>query len=329
MRRIIIALIALAFVATVVLVASSLASYDWKRTFAAESLALPRLGQANAGIVRIAAGGNEFRARIVDLDQPGAPVLMLHGLPETSAMWTPLLDACRAAGRPAVAFDQRGYSALARPTDRDSYAVDDLVGDVLAVADALGWKRFHLVGHDWGAAVGWVATMAASDRVISWTALSIPHPAAFGAALANDPDQQRRSRYFLLFRTPWLPELLFSFNRFALLNELYGPMPTAEKDEYLRAFAEPGALTAALNWYRAMDTRAAPRGNLDVGRPVLFIWGNRDMAVSRAAVDGQRAYIKGPFQEYELDASHWLMEEVPDQVTPRVLAHLAAADASA
>jgi len=333
MRRIIIALVALAFVATVVMVASSLSSYDWKRGFAVETLGLPPLGQTNDGTVRIAANGFEFRARIVDLDQAGAPVLMLHGFPETSAMWTPLLDACRAAGRPAVAFDQRGYSALARPTERDRYAIQDLVGDVLAVADALGWKRFHLVGHDWGAAVGWVATLAASERVISWTALSIPHPAAFGAALANDPEQQKRSRYFMLFRTPWLPELLFSFNHFALLSEMYGPMPTAEKAEYLRVFAEPGALTAALNWYRAMDLRALDGASLgaslDVVRPVLFIWGNRDVAVSRASVDGQRVYMKGPFQEFELDASHWLMEEVPDQITPRVLAHFAAADISA
>ena len=332
-RRIIIALITLAFVATVVLVASSLSSYDWRKSFASESLALPKLGQARSGIVRIVAGGNEVRARVVDLDLTGAPVLMLHGFPETSAMWTPLLDACRATGRPAVAFDQRGYSVLARPGDRDRYAIDLLVGDVLAVADALGWKRFHLVGHDWGAAVGWATTLAASDRVISWTALSIPHPAAFVSALQNDPDQQRRSRYFLLFRTPWLPELLFSFNRFALLREMYAPMPAAERDEYLRVFAEPGALTAALNWYRAMDTGAASRAPLgtsfDVHRPVLFIWGNRDVAVSRAAVEGQRAFMKGPFREFELDASHWLMEEAPDQVTPRVLEHFAAAETSA
>jgi pimeloyl-ACP methyl ester carboxylesterase len=280
----------------------------------------------------LAANGFVFTA---DLAGPrdGALVLLLHGFPQTRHAWRAELRALAAAGYRACAPDQRGYSAGARPAGVDAYRTDHLVADALALADALGAERFHLVGHDWGAAVGWATTLAASDRVISWTALSIPHPAAFVSALANDPDQQRRSRYFMLFRTPWLPELLFSFNRFALLKQMYASMPDAERDEYLRVFAEPGALTAALNWYRAMDVGAATRaplgGNFDVVRPVLFIWGNRDVAVSRAAVEGQRPFMKGPFQEFELDASHWLMEEAADQVTPKVLAHLAAAETSA
>jgi len=328
LRRFVIAIVLIAFIATVILVAGSLSSYDWKRQHTDESSTLPDIATKREGLVRITVPNAEFRARAVALDAERTPVLLLHGFPETSAMWLPLLSALADAGHPAVAFDQRGYSPGARPLGVDQYRLDLLVDDVLAVADALGWERFHLIGHDWGAAVGWLTAMTVPDRVRSWTALSIPHPAAFGAALASDPDQQRRSRYFVLFRTPWLPELLFSFNGFSLLESMYAPMSDVQRDEYLRVFGEPGALTAALNWYRAMDvSEAAATVAATVRQPVLFVWGNRDPAVSRAAVAGQGPYVTGPFQAVELQAGHWLMEEAPEQVIPPVLAHLAASDA--
>jgi pimeloyl-ACP methyl ester carboxylesterase len=330
-RRLLIALVVILFVATVMLVAGSLTSYDYERKHTRESDALPAQGSTTSGLLRIAVGDQTFRARAVALDGAATPVLMLHGFPETSAMWTPLLDAFATAGRPAVAFDQRGYSAGARPAGVDAYRTPALVGDALSVADALGWKRFHLIGHDWGAAVGWMTTLAAPERVVSWTALSIPHPVAFGRALTEDADQQARSRYFYLFRTPWLPELLFSFNGFRLLESMYGPMSPAQKREYLAVFSEPGALAAALNWYRAMDGAPAIAGasSAAVSQPVLFAWGNRDPAVSRAAVDGQRALLVGTFEEVELDAGHWLMEEVSDALVPRIVAFIGTVDAGA
>lgn len=327
LRRIALA-VALACVAlAAIAVASALLSLDWKRRHTSESAALPVFsGFGGPSLVRIPARGMEFRARVAGERGPGA--ILLHGFPVTSAMYEPLLRAAAAAGYRAVAFDQRGYSPGARPAGTQSYVASELVADVLAVADAVGFERFHLVGHDWGAVVGWGLAARSPERVRTWTALSIPHPTAFSEALRSDPDQQRRSRYFALLTTPWLPEILLRLNGLALLRRAYAPMSPAQRAEYLRVFAEPGALRAALAWYRAIARSQAEAADLpQITPPTLFIWGNRDPAVGRFAVRRQRDFITGPYREVELDAEHWLLEPHAERIVDEVLAHWRAADA--
>ncbi len=296
-------------------------SLDWDRQHSKATAALAEFAPSSNGLVRIAAGPHAFRARVAGLGGGSGNLILLHGFPESSAMWIPLIEAAADRGYQVVAFDQRGYSPGARPDDVAEYSVEKLSADVLAVADAVGFAEFHLVGHDWGSGVGWGLVLTRPERILSWTSLSIPHVAAFGAAIANDSDQQRRSSYMLLFRTPWLPEQLFAFNNFRLMRSiLYADHHQRQLDEYLALFAEPGALTAALNWYRAAIPGDLP--SLRVTRPVLFIWGNQDPAVGRAAVDGQRPYLPDDYTELELDAGHWLMETHAEVVVPAVLAHL-------
>ena len=314
-------------VAGIVLVIGALLSMDWRRAHRQASAALKPLGNPRTqpdGLTSIAVGPHTFRARVANLSGEGEAVILLHGFPQTSAAWEPLIRAAAALGYRVVAFDQRGYSPGARPDAVNAYALDRLVGDVIGVADAAGLERFHLVGHDWGAAVGWGVAMAEPERLLSWSALSIAHPYAFGEAVRTDPDQRKRSRYFLLFRTPWLPELLLSFNDRQLMRSImYRWMPEDQAREYLDVFAEPGALTGALNWYRAMGRGASLPGDPEVTTPVLFIWGNRDPAAGRKAVDLQAKYIKGPYQKIELDAGHWLIERRTDTVVTAILAHIA------
>ncbi|MBT4519738.1 MAG: alpha/beta hydrolase [Halieaceae bacterium] len=295
-----------------------------------ESRALPLFPRdSRTSLVRVAANGFEFRARIAgfeselnEIEKPA--VILLHGFPVTSAMWIALIDPLLEAGFRVLAFDQRGYSPGARPDKPSEYAVDKLSADVIAVADAVGIKRFHLVGHDWGAAVGWATVLLHPERLLSWSALSIAHPAAFGQALQDDPDQQSRSSYFLLFTTPWLPEALFSFNSFSLLQAIYKGMSEKQISEYIQTFSEPGALTAALNWYRAMTLGPGTIDDLslEVEAPTLFVWGNNDPAVGRAAVELQRQYLVGPYRNLELDAGHWLLAESPEQTIEAVVQHV-------
>jgi pimeloyl-ACP methyl ester carboxylesterase len=316
------ALVALAVVGAL---ASAQLSLDREQRHRRATQALPSFtafGETTQ--VRIAARGMEFRARIAGSSGPG--VILLHGFPTTSAMYEPLVAAAAAAGHRVVAFDQRGYSPGARPESVTDYAIPELTADVLAIADAVGFDRFHLVGHDWGSAIGWAVVLRHPERVLSWTGLSIAHPIAFRDALRQDPDQQRRSSYFRLFVTPWLPETLLTVNGLRGLKGIYASMRESERDEYLRVFAEPGTLTAALNWYRsALGSGELPITDVpsDVLRPTLFIWGNRDEAVGRSAVDAQRAYMKAPYEVIELDAGHWLMEEHGERVIPEILAHWA------
>jgi pimeloyl-ACP methyl ester carboxylesterase len=296
-------------------------SLDWDRKHTQATAALPELNPSSNGLVQIRTGDLTFRARVAGLGGKRGNLILLHGFPETSAMWIPLINAAASSGYQVVAFDQRGYSPGARPADVAQYSVDKLGDDVLAVADAMGFSDFHLVGHDWGSGVGWDLALTQPERILTWTSLSIPHIAAFGAAIANDPDQQQRSAYMLLFRTPWLSEQLFAFNRLNLMRSaIYAGHQQRQVDEYLALFSEPGAITAALNWYRA--TGPEDLESLSMTRPVLFIWGNQDPAVGRAAVDGQRPYLPDDYRELELDAGHWLMETHAEVIVAAVIAFL-------
>lgn len=270
----------------------------------------------------IEAGPLTFRARTAGFGGGRGNVILLHGFPESSAMYEPMIPALAKAGYQVVAFDQRGYSPGARPGGVEAYATDKLADDVFAIADAVGFEGFHLVGHDWGAGVGWRIVFDGSPRLRSWSALSIPHLGAYADAISNDPDQQARSAYIGLFRLPWLPEALMSFNGFAMMTRaMYGDHDRQTVDEYLAIFSEPGALTAALNWYRASGLDAG-EGNLDVAIPTAFIWGNQDPVVGGHALEAQRRFFQGNLRETELDTGHWLMETEAAAVTAAVLAHI-------
>ena len=321
LKKILVVTVVVLLGALAVLWLGAATSLDWDRQHTKATAALPELSPSSSGLVRIKADALTFRARVAGIGGKRGNLILLHGFPESSAMWIPIIDAAAAAGYQVVAFDQRGYSPGARPDDVAEYSVDKLGADVLSVADRMGFDEFHLVGHDWGSGVGWGLVLAQPERILTWTSLSIPHIASFGAAIANDPDQQQRSSYMLLFRTPWLPEQLMAFNRLNLMRSvLYAEHSDQQRAEYLALFSEPGATTAALNWYRAANP--GDLASLAVTRPVLFIWGNQDPAVGRASVEGQRAYLPDDYREVELDAGHWLMETHAELVVATVLAFL-------
>ncbi|MYE14803.1 MAG: alpha/beta hydrolase [Gammaproteobacteria bacterium] len=250
-------------------------------------------------------------------------VILLHGFPETSHMWLPLLEHLAANGYTALAPDLRGYSPGARPPGAEHYAHAAMAPDILAMADALGRERFHLVGHDHGAGLGWYIAARHPDRVISWTALSVPHIDAFGQAIANDPEQRKRSEYMDFFRQVGTAEEALSANDFAALRNVWSESGPAEIEEYLRVLRQPGALTGALNWYRGGLTRERePIGPVSV--PTLMIWGNRDQAIGRPGVTATPPLMDGPYRLVELDAGHWLIQEAEADVLRETLAHLEA-----
>lgn len=320
-------IVAVLTVAVLALLFSANSSLDDSFRHTQATQQLPLLNEVSAaGLVRISTDRGEFRARVAGLENDQGPlVVLLHGFPVTSAMWIDLITPLAQAGYRVVAFDQRGYSPAVRPIDVADYVVPELVADVFAVVAAFGDERFHLVGHDWGAAVGWSVVLTAPERISSWTAMSIAHPAAFQAALENDPDQQSKSAYFKVFQTPRVPETLFSLGDFQVLKGLYAGMPEANVAEYIAVLGEPGALTAALNWYRAMaelmPTSAEPQ-NMQVSVPTLFIWGNQDDAVGRRGVENMADYMSGPYSVIELDAGHWLIAEKQQQAIEPILEHI-------
>ncbi len=280
-------------------------------------------------IREIEANGMVFRSRVAGVEESSnEPVILLHGFPETSIMWTNLVERLADEGYRCFAPDQRGYSQGARPGGVGEYAYQKLVWDIIALADALGYARFHLIGHDWGSAVGWALIHLHPGRVRSWTAMSVPHMDAFASAIADNPDQRKRSQYMVLFMMPEKPEHTLSADDFAVLRSLWSSIPKDQVDEYLSVFSQPGALTAALNWYRANSVllekrREGPKFG-QVQHPTLLIWGNQDMAVGRVAVEQTAQYMKGPFRLVELNAGHWLAQEEPERIHDEILPHLQA-----
>ncbi len=297
---------------------------DYAHTEATASLEVCSLQNPSNDVTLclIETGSLTFRARVAGLSGTRGNVMLLHGFPESSVMYEAMMPVLARAGFRVIAFDQRGYSPGARPEGIDAYTTDKLGADVYAVADAVGFDDFHLIGHDWGAAVGWLMVFENASRIRTWTSLSIPHMGAYAAAIAEDPDQQERSAYVGFFRMPFVPEMVFSFNGFrAMRNMVYAEHSEEALAEYMSIFSEPGALTAALNWYRASGLTAGS-DNLDVDIPTAFIWGKHDAVVGELSLKNQRRYFDGNLTELELDTGHWLMETHPREVTAAVLLHL-------
>jgi pimeloyl-ACP methyl ester carboxylesterase len=249
--------------------------------------------------------------------------LLLHGFPGTGETWSAQVAALEAEGFRAVAPDQRGYAASNRPSDRDAYRLDALVADALAFIDATGDDAVHLVGHDWGGAVAWALAARHPERVRSLTVVSTPHPGAFRRSLLGT--QLLRSGYMAFFRTPWLPERLMLAGDGAVLRTMLerSGLPHDAAVRYVERMREPGALTAALNWYRALSPSS---GSSAIGRitvPTLYVWSTRDAALGRAAAERTRDWVDGPYRFEVLEGvSHWIPETAPDRLNRLLLEHV-------
>lgn len=247
----------------------------------------------------------------------GPVVVLLHGFPEQNTMWQPLVDRLTAQGFRCLAPLQRGYSPGARPKRRRDYRNTELVADIGALIDASGAQRVHLVGHDWGAAVAWYVAQHLPDRLSTLTALSVPHPAALIKAVGTSR-QVLASWYMLFFQLPWLPERLLSHPRVQSgFLETRTDLELGQAD--VAAMQEPGALTAALNWYRAMflgDPRTTGR---KVTVPTLYIWSDDDIALREKCARLCGDYVVGDYRFERLHGSHWIVEEHPDTVAELLL----------
>ena len=285
-------------------------------------------GASQAGdpiaLTQIDVGNFTFDVRTAGPDD-GEVVILLHGFPQTSYEWRHQLRALGEAGFRAVAPDQRGYSPGARPERVEDYALPLLVGDVIGLADAIGAERFHVVGHDWGAAVAWGVAIAARDRVITANPVSVPHPDAFARVL-SDPDscQVAASSYLDVFVQPD-SEDAFLANDHALLRGVFAGIDAEAVDEYIRVLGSKAALGAALNWYRAnigdRNLQGPAVGPVEV--PTMFTWSDGDTAlcIDGALLTGE--YVEGPYRFEVLEGvSHWIPDLAPDAMSSLLVDHL-------
>jgi pimeloyl-ACP methyl ester carboxylesterase len=256
---------------------------------------------------------------VIDAGPADGPiVVLLHGFPESNAMYQPVIDRLTAQGYRCLAPLQRGYSPGARPRRRRDYRDAELVEDVLALIDASGAQRVHLVGHDWGAAVAWYVAQRFPDRLHSLTALSVPHPAAFLKAVATSR-QAMASWYMLFFQLPWLPERLLLSER-AVSGFMATRSAPELADAELKAMQQPGMLTAALNWYRGMPFSSPREIARKVTVPTLYVWSDDDIALKEKCARICGDYVVADYRFEILEgASHWLLDEQPEKVADLVL----------
>ncbi len=245
----------------------------------------------------------------------GPVVVLLHGFPEFWYGWRRQIEPLAAAGFRVIVPDQRGYNLSGKPSGVSSYALTELVSDVIAIADQLGQKKIFLAGHDWGAAVAWSTALLHPQRISKLVVLNVPHPSVMRKFLSTRIRQLLRSWYMFFFQLPWLPETLFSANDFqigvrALLrSSRAGTFSLEDLAQYRAAWSQPGAVTAMINWYRALFRLRAKFPDRTVHIPTRILWGERDAFLLLEMAKESLRYCTDAELYTFADATHWLQHE--------------------
>ena len=276
-------------------------------------------------MIQIPVGQLMFDAAVAG-PEDGDLVIMLHGFPQSWFEYRHQIPILAEMGFRVVVPNQRGYSPGARPQGVDAYVMPNLVGDVLGMADWLGREHFHLIGHDWGAAVAWYTALVSPGRVRSVVTISVPHPFAFGEALSSPSGQQASmSGYMETFRAADAEER-FLANDAALLRGIYnGSGNSAEENQvYLDLLGSQEAIGGALNWYRAMIAQSAMPTLTPIGMPTTYVWSTGDVALGREGAELTAKYIEGPYRFAILEGiGHWVPEQAADQLNEVLQEHFA------
>jgi pimeloyl-ACP methyl ester carboxylesterase len=239
--------------------------------------------------------------------------MLLHGFPDSGRLWRHQVPALAEAGFKVIVPDLRGYGRSDKPTEVEAYTMDLLVGDVLAVITAAGADRVHVVGHDWGAGIGWAIASMAAEHVDHLVALSVGHPATF---LANGYDQHEKSWYMLLFHFPEIAEEWLSAENWASFRA-WGRHPDA--DATIAELEANGSLTPGLNYYRAnIPPELFLQSGLEmppVQAPTMGVWSSGDPALTEGQMTRSARNVAGPWRYERLDGpGHWMQLESPSEV---------------
>lgn len=258
--------------------------------------------------------------------QGGPAVLLLHGFPEFWYGWHRQIEPLAAAGFRVIVPDQRGYNLSSKPRGVASYALPELVSDVIAIADQLGEHKISLAGHDWGAAVAWSTALLHPERIAKLSVLNVPHPSVMRRYVYTRIPQTLRSWYIFFFQVPRLPEALLSAFQFrtaarAMLgSSCPGTFSAKDLTQYREAWSQPGALTAMINWYRAAIRYRMPFADRTVRVPTRILWGERDRFLMAEMAHESLRYCTNGELFTLAEASHWLQHEQPEKVSQLLIA---------
>jgi len=271
-----------------------------------------------------------IRLHVVVAGPPeGKPVLLLHGFPEFWYGWKNQIRALAEAGLRVIAPDQRGYNLSDKPEGLSAYRMDVLAGDVAGLMDAMGCGRASVVGHDWGGVVAWAAAALFPERVERLAILDAPYaPVAFRSLLSH-PAQILKSSYMFYFQLAGIPESRFAQNNWQAMvaamekTSPQGTFRAEDFEQYRRAWSQPGAMKAMLNWYRAFFRQPVRLpGRARFKMPVRILWGGQDFALGRELAEASLALCdQGELFILE-GANHWIQHERVEEVNLRLIEFL-------
>jgi pimeloyl-ACP methyl ester carboxylesterase len=293
-------------------------------------LAVTRIALPTGVTLKVQMGGPE--------DAP--PLILLHGFPESHRTWRHVA-ADLARDYRVIVPDQRGFGGSDKPQGVEKYRVDETVADIFALADAFGLGRFTLVGHDWGGAISWTATLRHAERLDRLVIVNAPHPLIFQRSVIEEPAQRAASQYIRAFRNPMMEKGIDAMGLDTFFAKSFGShadlaaIPDEERRAYLGDWGQEGALTAMLNWYRASDL-VVPTMDEDAGLPpwtrapfpaievpTLVIWGMKDLALLPMQLDGLDDLVKDLRVVRVEEAGHFIPWERPAPVVAAIRAFLA------
>lgn len=267
---------------------------------------------------------NNLQFHVAQIERDAPLVLFLHGFPECWYSWRHQLQAVGDAGFRAWAPDMRGYNLTDKPRGIDAYHLNALTTDVQELLNVAGVEKAILVAHDWGALVAWRFAMDYPERLEKLVIMNVPHPGAARKGLIM-PRQWLKSYYIGMFQVPWLPEWFLEHNpqfgaeamrQTAVRREAF---TDADLEVYARAIGQPGAMRAAVNYYRSLlrSGFALPLKPIDV--PTLMIWGEDDVALSKELTYGTDQWVRDFRIHYIPHCGHWVQNEAADEVNQVML----------
>lgn len=282
-----------------------------------------------SGISQRFVTANGIRFELAECGDTASPrlALCLHGWPELNFSWRAQMPMLAARGWRVWAPNMRGYGASDRPHGIAAYRLDTLIADVAALIDLASEEagrpvEVMLVAHDWGALVAWHFAIKRLRPLSKLVIMNVPHPKCSEREIRTWK-QLRKSWYIFFFQLPWLPERALLRGGAAAIKRAFvgsavhkANFPPDVQQVYADAALRPGAMTATLNYYRALlrtpDVRNT--GNAMVHVPTLMFWGEQDLALDIACTDGTGQWVPDLTLHRIADASHWVQQDVPEEV---------------
>jgi len=258
----------------------------------------------------------------------GPPVVLQHGWPQHWYAWRHLIGPLAQAGYRVIAPDFRGFGWSEYPPDED-FRKETLVDDLIALCGALGHERISLVGHDWGAWVGWLLCLRRPDLVERAVLVSAPPP--------FPPDRIEPAALGRLGRVAYQIPIAAPLPRaaklawFRSLGKVLGGRPPDEVEVYTATLAQPSQVRASTLLYRQFLTHemgpliARRYGGQRLSVPVHLLYGSEDLWFYEGLVDEPLPHADAEYRgEVLRGVGHFVPDECPDLLEERVLGFLRA-----